>query len=185
MSAHSKGRRGQADALTDHTQPHIKKHYYNIFDDALAVMLIVDPKSGQIVDANLAAERFYGWSRARLRQMHISEINTLPLDQLRAQLEAAHRAHRTQLEFRHRRADGSTCDVEAATGWTHDGDRALVYSIVHGISARKAAEEELRKLSRAVEESPESIVITDTRAQIEYVNQASRVRQFAFQKAVF
>ena len=60
-----------------------------------------------------------------------------------------------------------------------------MYSIVHDISARKAAEEELRKLSRAVEESPESIVITDTRAQIEYVNQASRVRQFAFQKAVF
>ena len=80
MSAHSKGQRGQVDALTDHnTQPHIKKHYYNIFDDALAVMLIVDPKSGQIVDANLAAERFYGWSRARLRQMHISEINTLYL----------------------------------------------------------------------------------------------------------
>ena len=172
MSAHSKGQQAQVDTLTDHTQPHIKKHYYNIFDDALAVMLIVDPKNGQIVDANLAAERFYGWSRARLRQMHISEINTLPLDQLRAQLEAAHRAHRTQLEFRHRRADGSTCDVEAATGWTHDGDRALVYSIVHDISARKAAEEELRKLSRAVEESPESIVITDTRAQIEYVNQA-------------
>ena len=88
MSAQSKGQQAQVDTLTDHTQPHIKKHYYNIFDDALAVMLIVDPKSGQIVDANLAAERFYGWSRARLRQMHISEINTLPLDQLRAQLEA-------------------------------------------------------------------------------------------------
>ena len=31
---------------------------------------------------------------------------------------------------------------------------------------------DLRKLSRAVEESPESIVITNTRAEIEYVNQA-------------
>ena len=37
---------------------------------------------------------------------------------------------------------------------------------------RKANEDELRKLSQALEQSPESIVITDTRARIEYVNQA-------------
>ena len=37
---------------------------------------------------------------------------------------------------------------------------------------RKAGEAELRKLSQALEQSPESIVITDTRACIEYVNQA-------------
>ena len=37
---------------------------------------------------------------------------------------------------------------------------------------RKANEEELRKLSQALEQSPESIVITDTAARIEYVNQA-------------
>ncbi|MFT3848812.1 MAG: PAS domain S-box protein [Propionivibrio sp.] len=37
---------------------------------------------------------------------------------------------------------------------------------------RKAGEDELRKLSQALEQSPESVVITDTRARIEYVNQA-------------
>lgn len=37
---------------------------------------------------------------------------------------------------------------------------------------RKANEDELRKLSQALEQSPESIVITDTEARIEYVNQA-------------
>ena len=37
------------------------------------------------------------------------------------------------------------------------------------MSARKAAEVELRKLSLAVEQSPESIVITNLNAQIEYV----------------
>ncbi|MBI5922838.1 MAG: PAS domain S-box protein [Betaproteobacteria bacterium] len=40
------------------------------------------------------------------------------------------------------------------------------------ITGRKLAEEQLRKLSRAVEQSPESIVITDLEARIEYVNQA-------------
>ncbi len=161
MSADSNGEGAHIDALTDDTQPPIKAHYYNIFDDALTVMLIVDPKSGQIVDANLAAERFYGWSRARLRQMHISDINTLPLDQLRAELEAAHRAHRTQVEFRHRRADGTVRDVETATGWTQDGDRALVYSIVHDITERKQAEARSRRWERFFELSDLGIAIHD------------------------
>ncbi len=40
------------------------------------------------------------------------------------------------------------------------------------ISDRKRAEQQLRKLSLAVEQSPESIVITDVEACIEYVNEA-------------
>jgi two-component system sensor histidine kinase/response regulator len=40
------------------------------------------------------------------------------------------------------------------------------------ITERKAAEAELRKLSLAVEQSPESIVITDVDGQIDYVNEA-------------
>ena len=39
-------------------------------------------------------------------------------------------------------------------------------------AGRMANEDELRKLSQALEQSPESIVITDTAARIEYVNQA-------------
>ncbi len=161
MCADSDSEDAHLDAITDHSRALMKKPYYNIFEDALAVMLIIDPKSGQIVDANLAAERFYGWSRARLRQMHISDINTLPMDQLRAQLEAAHQAHRTQVEFRHRRADGTVCDVETATGWTQDGDRTLVYSIVHDITERKQAEAQSRRWKRFFEVSDLGIAIHD------------------------
>jgi len=46
----------------------------------------------------------------------------------------------------------------------------LLMDNVWQISKRKRAENELRKLSRAVEQSPASIVITDTTGAIEYVN---------------
>lgn len=40
------------------------------------------------------------------------------------------------------------------------------------ITARKQVEEQVRKLAQAVEQSPESIVITNLNAEIEYVNEA-------------
>ncbi|MBK1664407.1 GGDEF domain-containing protein, partial [Rhodospirillum rubrum] len=47
--------------------------------------------------------------------------------------------------------------------------RASVVTFVD-ITERKASEEALRKLSRAVEQSPASVIITDGRGSIEYVN---------------
>lgn len=47
-----------------------------------------------------------------------------------------------------------------------------VLGIARDITRRKAAEEQLRKLSLAVEQSPENVVITDVNARIEYVNEA-------------
>ena len=47
-----------------------------------------------------------------------------------------------------------------------------VLGVYEDISQRKQAEELVRKLSQVAEQSPESIVITDLRANIEYVNAA-------------
>lgn len=47
-----------------------------------------------------------------------------------------------------------------------------ILSIVRDITARKEAEAQLSRLSRAVEQSADSIVITDNNALIEYVNPA-------------
>ncbi|MDD2934153.1 MAG: PAS domain S-box protein [Methylotenera sp.] len=48
----------------------------------------------------------------------------------------------------------------------------LWHGFISDITARKADEEQLRKFARAVEQSPESVVITNVDAEIEYVNEA-------------
>jgi len=48
-----------------------------------------------------------------------------------------------------------------------DGEVVAIYK---DITKRMMAEEKIRKLAQAVEQSPESIVITNLAANIEYVN---------------
>ena len=51
-----------------------------------------------------------------------------------------------------------------------DGDDVIFHGVFLDITERKKAEEQLRKLSLAVEQSPVSVVITDRDGAIEYVN---------------
>ncbi|SFN37728.1 PAS domain S-box-containing protein [Formivibrio citricus] len=146
--------------------------YHSIFDNSYSVMLIINPEDGAIVDANPAAARYYGWTRAELLGMHISQINTLTNDELRQEMERARQSRSNHFFFRHRRADGSIRDVEAFSGPIAIGGRTFLFSIVHDITERKNAEEQLRKLSKAVEQSPESVIITNLKGEIEYVNEA-------------
>lgn len=66
------------------------------------------------------------------------------------------------------RSDGIVVPVEMHTKMMPDKTYQL---ICHDITGRRNSEDELRKLSRAVEQSPASIVITDTNGKIEYINQ--------------
>lgn len=51
-----------------------------------------------------------------------------------------------------------------------DGLLTHFIGVTRDITERKQAEEQLRKLSRAVEQSPTSIILTDTQGNIEYAN---------------
>lgn len=48
-----------------------------LFKNHAAVILIIDPSTGQIFDANPAAVCFYGWSREQLQKMNIRDVNNL------------------------------------------------------------------------------------------------------------
>ena len=146
--------------------------YRRFFENSSSVMLIIDPASGQIIDANQAASRYYGWSQGELCSMNIAQINILSPAELQHEMQRAGSKQYDCFLFRHRLADGSIRDVESFSGPIDIGDRPCLYSIIHDITERKLAEAQLRKLSMAVEQSPESIVITNLAAEIEYVNEA-------------
>ena len=81
---------------------------------------------------------------------------------------------RFQMRKRYVRPDGTSVWVSITIAPFLDQGRELRTNVamVEDISAHVEAEAEVRKLSRAVEQSPASIVITNVDAEIEYVNEA-------------
>ncbi len=77
-------------------------------------------------------------------------------------------------EFTNRRKDGTVFSERATIVPLRNADGAICnyVAIKEDVSALKASEEKLRKLSLAVEQSPASIAITDLNGDIEYVNPA-------------
>ncbi|MFH1033007.1 MAG: PAS domain S-box protein [Pseudomonadota bacterium] len=69
------------------------------------------------------------------------------------------------------RPSGETFPVEISAGLTTFQGQPVTLGFVRDITERKRAEEELRKLSRAVEHSLASVVITDRDGTIQYVNE--------------
>ena len=114
-----------------------------MFENNASVMLLIEPQSGRILDANAAAARFYGYPLEQLRAMQIQQINTLAPEQV-----AAERSHALQEEsnyfiFQHRIASGEIKTVEVRSTPIGMGEETLLFSIVSDITVRLQTERAL------------------------------------------
>ena len=123
-----------------------ESRYRSLFHNNHAVMLLINPNSGEIIDANPAAVAFYGWEREELLAKKIDEINTLPLQEVQSAMDDSQREQRHTFQFRHRLADGSLRDVEVISGPILIGGEKRLYSIVQDVSLRRQAEEQRERL---------------------------------------
>ena len=140
--------------------------------------LINADSNGIIVAWNPGAEKIFGYSS--------DEIIGQPLEKLMPQrYRAAHPMYMKRglsssdsqvvgslVELTALRRDGSEFDIDLSlTRWAV-ADGIYFTATIRDISQRKRTEQSLRLLSEAVRQSPEAIVITDTQARIEFVNEA-------------
>jgi len=119
--------------------------YRSLFANNHTIMLLVDPATGEIVDANPAAEQFYGYSTAEIHQLRIDQINCLSLEEIWTEMELARNEQRAHFLFRHRLANGDIRDVEVFSGPIMVSGRQLLYSIVHDVTDQKRAEQAVRE----------------------------------------
>ena len=160
---------------------HVKEAFYQseqryraLFENNHCVMLLIDPETAAIVDANPAACAYYGYTVETITNMQITDINTLSRQEVFEEMERARAEKRNYFNFRHRLASGAVRDVEVFSGPIEIHGKSLLYSVIHDITDRKQAEKALQAsenlLSDVFNSIQDGISILDTNLTIRHVN---------------
>jgi len=160
-----------------------------ILINAFDAIIIADP-TGVILEANPAAAEIFGYPQEDWNGL---KITTLIPEYLRRKHE--HGFHHfietgerniigqcVEIEALHR--DGHVFPIELAIS-ALEHDQYKVMATIRDITTRKQADALVRKLSSAIEQTGESILITDSNGIIEYVNPAfTRITGYSSEEAM-
>jgi PAS domain S-box-containing protein len=135
---------------------------------------VVIHRNSQILFANATVARLVGAANpTELIGRSISDFihpDSLPLVNERSRLITSSQEVLPPVEEKLIRLDGQTIDAEVTSRTIEMDEGTAVLSILYDVTARKQAEEKLRQLSQAVEQSPATVVITDTQGNVTYAN---------------
>ena len=120
------------------------KRFKTLFDKNTAAMLLIDPETGDIIDANSAASAFYGYSIPALCTMNIDRINTMPADKIKMEMEKALNRNKNLFLFKHLLASGEVRLVEVNSSPIDFQGMRILFSIMFDVTQRVQAEEEIK-----------------------------------------
>src|SRR6056297_74789 len=122
-----------------------EKRFKALFHKNSSVLLLIDPKTGEIQDANEKAADFYGYSREKLMSVNIQQINVLSDKQVNEIMEEAIKQGKSYFIFTHRMANGAIRDVEVYTSKIVIQGKELLYSTIHDITEETKNRKRLQK----------------------------------------
>ncbi len=129
-----------------------EERYRTMFEESQAVMLVIDPHDGSIVDANPAAAAYYGYPLDQLMTFTISMINTQTVQDIETDMQSAVAEEINSFRFRHRLASGEERDVQVFSSPISYKGGEYLYSIIQDITERVQAEHLIIKLNNALEQ---------------------------------
>lgn len=147
------------------------KDYAESLIDSSLDMIISADADRKIVEFNRAAEDAFGHIKVDVVGQPIDILYADPSEALRVRNNLL-KDGRFAGEIWNRRKNGESFCAYLSTSVIHDGTAGVVgaVGVSRDITERKRVEDQLRKLSLAVEQSPNIVMITDARGNIEYVN---------------
>jgi len=154
--------------------------------------IITIDAAGEIVEWNHGASKIFGYSEEESIGKAVTMIIPEPYRHAHKTGFARHlKGMGSDLsfgmvrEFHGLDSDGHKIALEVTLSKWQKADQHFFTAILRDISIRKKAEAELRKISACIEQTGESIVITDRRGIIEYVNPAfTRITGYSTAEAI-
>lgn len=153
--------------------------FRSFFDLPLHGRCITSPEKGWIAVNDKLCDML-GYSREEILTKTWSEMthpDDLAADNAQFERLLAGEISQYRLEKRFVRKDGREIWTELSVGCVRKSDGTVddVVAVLDDITERKRAEEELQNLRTAVEQTENTIVITDAEGRIEYVNPAFEI----------
>lgn len=128
--------------------------FRQMFVQHSAMKFLIDPnRNGQIIDVNQAAIDFYGYSYEQLTRMSITDINTLPPEDLINFMSRAMAKEQNVFQFKHRLSDGSIRDVEVHSSPIVIDGNTILLSIMRDVTRMKEKEQQYELLFNHANES--------------------------------
>lgn len=125
---------------------------------------------GVVIDTNLSFEKMFGYRTKELKGKNILKL-LFPKKYQKKLSESIKRKYTLPYEIEGKRKDGSIFPIEIeAREIKIDKNNSYRVSAIRDITERKKLEAETKKLYIAVEQSANTIVITDIDGNIEYTN---------------
>jgi PAS domain S-box-containing protein len=160
--------------------------FHATFDQAAIGIGRVAP-DGSWIEVNQKVCDIVGYTREELLSLTFQDItypDDLAVDVGYVQQMLAGERETYSMEKRYIRKSGEIIWINLTVSLTRNPDGSPKYfiSAIEDINQRKYSEGQLRKLSLAVEQSPDTVVITNINGEIEYVNEAF-IRKTGYSKA--
>ena len=154
-----------------------EKRFRSLFQGNKAPFLLIEPFSGQIMDASTGAVGFYGYSLEELKGMNIGQINLLAPEELASARTLALSGYKQRFIFSHKIKTGDVKTVEVISTPVEIGGKELLFSIVQDVTARQQALEDLgesrERLRAVVENAAAAIYLADESGRFVEVNAAA------------
>jgi sigma-B regulation protein RsbU (phosphoserine phosphatase) len=154
----------------------IDVNFHTILDAISDGALVMDA-NGFIKTVNPSLETVFGYPKQALIGLNIRLIVPdlcfeLPGNRLDVLSKARNdRIPQNDYEVMGRHRDGRTIPVHISVAELMGEGTCRLIAIIHDLSARRKVEERISLLSRAIEQTPAAIIITDLSAKVEYVNE--------------
>jgi len=146
------------------------KLFRTLIDNSNDSIEVLDPTTGRFLDVNETGCKELGYSREEFLKLSVFDIDPLVNPQSFAEsVKKLKKSGPLTLEGIHNRKDGTSFPVEVNIQIVNL-EKEYMVTVARDISLRKQNEETVLKLSRAVEQSPTSVMITDKNGIIEYIN---------------
>ncbi|MBI4827344.1 MAG: PAS domain S-box protein [Nitrospinae bacterium] len=144
-----------------------------LFDQAADAIWLIDPATGALLDFNTAAHTSLGYTRAQFARITIADVEAVEsAEDVARHVQKIMKTGSDTFETKHRTRTGELRDILVSAAVITIGGRTFIQSIQRDITARKRAEEALRRTQFVVDSTSDGVYWVGPDGRILSVNDA-------------